>query len=152
MNCTLIHIAVTKSRKMYEEEVKNEKDEFQEATKKRQTHSIVEAVFSVFDAVSNIFSSVYYAAHIISYVHKKFEGIQNTLKSIHSIIEKLKGLDKKVMKKWKTRVCILKKTASGAIKIVSAEHLVNITQEGFDPDFDGIKEDLGNIDAADLLK
>ena len=150
MNCTLSE--VTKSRKMYEEEVKNEKDEFQEALKKRQTHSIVEAVFSVFDAVTNIFSSVYNATHIISYIRKKFEGIQNTLKSIHSIIEKLKELDKRVMKKWKTSIRRFKKTASGAIKIVRAEHLVNIAQEGFDPDFDGIKEDLGNIDAADLLK
>ena len=101
MNCTLS--AVTKSRNMYEAEVKNEKDEFQEALKKRQTHSIVEAVFSVFDVVTNIFSSVYNAAHIISYIHKKFQGIQNTLKSINSIIEKLKEIDKRVIKKMENK-------------------------------------------------
>ena len=30
--------------------------------------------------------------------------------------------------------------------------MVNIAQEGFDPDVDGIKEDVGKTDAADLLK
>ena len=143
---------VTKSRKTYEEEVKNGKNEFQKAVEKRQAHAIVEAVFSVFDAVTNIFSSVFNAAHAISRIHKKVKGIQETLKSIHLIITKLNELDKKVMKKWKTRARRFKKTASGAVKIVRAEHLVNIAQEGFDPDVDGIKEDLGKIDAADLLK
>ena len=150
VNRTLCNVTI--SRKKYEEEVKNGKDEFQKAVEKRQTHAIVEAIFSVFDAITNIFSSVYNVGHAISRIHKKFQGIQDTLKSIRLIITKLNELDKKVIKRWKTRTRRFKKTASGAIKIVQAEHLVNIAQEGFDPDVDGIKEDLGNIDAADLLK
>ena len=101
MNCTLS--AVIKSRKKYEEEVKNGKDEFQEALKKRQLTQLLKLLFSVFDAVTNIFSSVYNAAHIISYIHKKFQGIQNTLKSINSIIEKLKEIDKRVIKKMENK-------------------------------------------------
>ena len=81
MNCTLCE--VTKSRKMLKKEVENRKDEFQKAVEKRQTQAIVEAVFSVFDAVTNIFSSVYNVRHDISRIHKKFKGIQDTLKSIH---------------------------------------------------------------------
>ena len=101
VNCTLCE--VTKSRKMLKKEVENRKDEFQKAAEKRQTQATVKAVFSVFDAVTNTFSSIYNVGHDISRIHKKFKGIQDTLKSIHSIITRLNELYKKVMKKMENK-------------------------------------------------
>ena len=145
-------VNVTQSRKDCEKEVKHKTETFQAAVEKRQSQAVSEAIFSVLDAVTNIFGSGYNSLNAISRIHKKFKGIRNTLNGIRSIITKLNALDKKVMKKWKTRAHRFKSTASGVTKIVEAGQLVNVVEEGFDPDVDGIKETLGDIDDADILK
>ena len=145
-------VNVIQSRKDCEREVKHETEEFQAAVEKRQSQAVSEAIFSVFDAVTNIFGSGYNSLNAISRIHEKFKGIRNILTGIHSTITKLNALDKKVMKRWKTRAQRFKSTASGVTKIIEAGKLVNVVEEGFDPDVDGIKEALGDIDEADILK
>ena len=145
-------VNITQSRKDCENEVKHKTEEFQAAVEKRQSQAVSEAIFSVLDAVTNTFGSGYNSLNAISRIHKKFKGIRNTLTGIRSIITKLNALDKKVMKKWKTRAHRFKSTASGVTKIVEAGKIVNVVEEGFDPDVDGIKETLGDIDEVDILK
>ena len=52
---------------------------------------------------------------------------------------------------WTKHAKKFKKVWEGSVKVVEAEKAINVAQHGFDPDVQGILNDIGDIDATDML-
>ena len=52
---------------------------------------------------------------------------------------------------WTKHAKKFKKVWEGSVKVVEAEKAINVAQHGFDPDVQGILNNVGDIDATDML-
>lgn len=124
---------------------------FQDAVKRRQSMAVTEAVFAAFDAVTSISSGILIVGWATVKVANNFKTISEAFKKIREILEKLRKFDKEMRPIWAKYVKKFKNIWEGSVKAVDAEKAINVAQHGFDPDVQGILNDIGDIDAADML-
>ena len=131
--------------------VKSQSQEQISIKEQEQTMAVTEAVFAVFDVATSLLSGGFNVAGAIKNLAKSFKTISEAFKKIREILEKLRQFDEKIRPIWTTYAKKFKKVWEGSVKVVEAEKEINVVQHGFDPDVQGILDDIGDIDAADML-
>ena len=138
-------------RRFYQNEAIQNKKSFQAAVRRRQTMAVTEAVFAVFDVATSLLSGGFNVAGAIKNLAKNFKTISEAFKKIGEILKKLRKFDKEMRPIWTKHAKKFKKVWEGSVKVVEAEKAINVAQHGFDPDVQGILNDIGDIDATDML-
>ena len=140
----------TQEQVLINEAIQN-KESFQAAVRRRQTMAVTEAVFSVFDVATSLLSGGFNVAGAIKNLAKNFKTISEAFKKIGKIFKKLRKFDKEMRPIWTKHAKKFKKVWEGSVKVVEVEKAINVAQHGFDPDVQGILNDIGDIDATDML-
>ena len=138
-------------RKFYHNEVIQNKESFQAAVRRKQTMAVTEAVFAVSDVATSLLSGGFNVVGAIKNLAKSFKTISEAFKKIREILKRLRQFDEKIRPIWTKYAKKFKKVWEGSVKVVEAEKAINVAQHGFDPDVQGILDDVGDIDAVDML-
>ena len=138
-------------RRFYQNEAIQNKKSFQAAVRRRQTMAVTEAAFAVFDVATSLLSGGFNVAGAIKNLAKNFKTISEAFKKIGEILKALRKFDKEMRPIWTKHAKKFKKVWEGSVKVVEAEKAINVAQHGFDPDVQGILNDIGDIDATDIL-
>ena len=113
--------------------------------------AVTEAVFAVFNVATSLLNGGFNVAGAIKNLAKKFKTISEAFKKIGEILKKLRKFDKEMRPIWTKHAKKIKKVWEGSVKVVEAEKAINVAQHGFDPDVQGILNDIGDIDTTDML-
>ena len=104
-----------------------------------------------FDVATSLLSGGFNVAGAIKNLAKNFKTISEAFKKIGKIFKKLRKFDKEMRPIWTKHAKKFKKVWEGSVKVVEVEKAINVAQHGFDPDVQGILNDIGDIDATDML-
>ena len=107
-------------RKLYQNEVEQNKETFQAAVRRRQTMAVTEAVFAVFDVATSLLSGGFNVAGAIKKLAKNFKTISEAFKKIREILKKLRQFDEKIRPVWTKYAKKFKKVWEGSVKVVEA--------------------------------